>query len=246
MIPLVSILNMVSALIFIGISLKLYFSYKKSGDQTLSYFWKAFFFYTAVLVALGLPGLILITPVSIGVALNIHPIFGFLALAFLVSVPLKLMGYETARKIIFGALVFFGALFVFLSFLNWKDPVTFFQEGQFVYWEDARGVLVNILLGIFYGLSVLMTIVFFLIQGLRSSDKFVRIRSLIISAGLLCIFLAVAFNFILGASAQVYITSIIATVFNILAAALVMAGIYYKKKEQITYKADKDYPRIQW
>ncbi|MFC1789684.1 hypothetical protein ACFLYY_01765 [Patescibacteria group bacterium] len=230
MIPLVSILNMVSALFFWGISLKLYFSYKKSKDLTTLYFLKSFIFLSLLLTFLAAPGLVLNNLTIIGITFNLHPIFSFLALAYLISVPLNLMGYNKTRKIIFNVFVIISLLFVLLSFLNWQT-VPVFYEDQFIYWEDARGEMINVALGIIYGIGLLLVIIFFLIHGFKSSEKFVRTRSILISIGLLCIVFSTSVNYILGASAKIYITSIIANLAIIFAAIIIFAGIYYKSNE---------------
>ena len=104
------------------------------------------------------------------------------------------------------------------------------QQNQFVYWEDTRGAAMDVIIGVVFAVSLVSVIIFFLIQGFKSLERFIRIRSLLIAGGLLFLTLAAVVNFVVGASEQIYLTSLLANLFNILAAFFLLLGIYYKPK----------------
>ena len=216
MIPIVSIFNLISALFFGSIALKLYFSYQKNKDEKLGDFFKVFLFFTILLALIASPGLIFSNREVIGLIYAIYPLFAFLALSYLGIITLKLMGWKKIKEIFFKGIIGVAFLITFFNLLNWS-PARVYYETPFVYWEDTRGVIMNVILGVIYSLGLLMLIIFFLVQGFKSSERFVRMRSILIAGGLLSLALTTIVNFIIGALAKIYITSLIATIFNILA-----------------------------
>jgi len=250
MIPIVSIGNLISALFFSGVTLKLYFSYKRTKDEKLRDFLKTFLFLTIVMILITSPGLVFTNLKIIGLIYAVYPFFAFLALAHLGIIPLRIMRRERVRQIFFKGMIGVAFLITLLNLLNWGSAIVHRQD-SFIYWEDTRGVTMNIILGIILGLSLLLITIFFLTQGLKSLERHIRIRAFLIAGGLLSLALVAVVNFVLGASAQIYITSLLASFFNVLAALLIFAGIYYKyKPEEISYppikKEEKEYPKIQW
>jgi hypothetical protein len=230
MFPIVSIFNLVSALFFGSIALKLFFSYRESKDENLRDFLKVFLFLTILLILISSPGLIFTNLRIIGLIYAIYPLFAFLALGYFGRVPLKIIGWERMKQIFFKGTIGIASLITLLNLLNWGPAIVYHQD-SFIYWEDTRGAAMNIAIGAVYCLILLLTIIFFLVQGFKSTERFIKTRSIFISGGLLGLALTSVVNFIFGASAQIYITSLLATLFNILAALLILAGIYYKPKE---------------
>jgi len=229
MVPIVSIFNLISVLFFTGITLKLYFSYRRTKDEKLGNFFKTFLFLTILMILLASPGLIFTNLKTIGFIFIIYPLFSFLALAYLGIIPLKIMGWIKIRQVFLKGMIGIASLIALFNLFNW-GPAIVHHQNSFIYWEDTRGVTMNIILGIILGLGLLLIIAFFLTQGFKSSERYIRIRAFLIAMGLVSLVGTSVINFILGASAQIYITSLLATLFNILAASLILAGIYYKPK----------------
>ena len=230
MIPIVSIFNLVSAFFFGGASLKIYFSYLKNREEKLGDFLKVFLLLTILLNLLATLGLIFWQQETIGLVYALYPFLAFMGLAYLGTIPLSLMNWQRIKKIFFNLTVAIAFLVTLLNILNWGPAVVHYQD-SFVYWEDTRGVSMNVMIGLFYGLILILVISFFLIQGFRSSERFVKIRSLFIAAGLFFLALTSLVNFVFGASAQEYLDSLIAAVFNILAGTFILIGIYYKPQK---------------
>ena len=229
MIPIVSIFNLISALFFGFVSLKIYLSYKKNKEEKLRNFLKTFIFLSALLFLIASPGLVFKDLKAIGLVYAIYPFFAFLAIAHLGAVPINIMDWQRMQKIFFRGIVLIAFLITLVNIFNW-GPANLHYQDSFVYWEDARGTVMNIVLGIVLGLIILLVTLFFIIHGVRTTEKYLRVRAFLIAGGLMTLIITAATNFILGASAQIYITSLVATLLNILAAILIMAGIYYKPK----------------
>ncbi len=229
MIPIISIANLISALFFGCVSLKTYFSYKKSKDEKMGDFFKTFLFLTILLFLILTPGLIFKNLKIISLIYVLYPFLGFLALANLGSVPLKIMGWQKTKLIFFRGMIIIAFLITLINFSNWQ-PAVVYQVVPFVYWQDTRGMLINNILGILYGLVLLITIIFFLIQSSRAKEKYLKIRSFFIVGGMASLIAMSVANFIFGASSQVFFNSLSAIFFNVLAAILLLIGIYYKPK----------------
>ncbi|MDO8601113.1 MAG: hypothetical protein Q7R46_00345 [bacterium] len=227
MIPIVSIFNLISALFFVGITLKLYFSYRKNKDEKMGDFFRTFLFLSIVLILLSSPGIILKKSEAIGLVFSLYTFFVFFGIAYLSIIPLNILGWMKMKRIFFGGMIGSAFLLTFINLIR-LSPARIFYDAPFIYWEDTRGVLMNIILGAIFGLSLLMSIIFFLIQGFKSSERLVKIRSILIAGGLLNLTLASIVNFVVGALAGIYVTSLVATIFNISAGLLILAGIYYK------------------
>jgi hypothetical protein len=228
--PIVSILNLISALFFGSITLKLYFSYRENKDENVGDFLKASLFLTILLILIASPGLLLTNSRIIGLIYAIYPFFAFLSLGFFSRIPLRIIGWERIKKIFFKGVIGIASLITLLNLLN-LGPAIVYHQDSFIYWKDTRGIIMNVVIGIVFSFNLLLVITFFLVQGFKSSERFVRARSIFISAGLLSFALVSIVNFIFGALAQIYLASLLATFFNILAAFLILAGIYYKPKE---------------
>jgi len=229
MIPIVSIFNLISALFFGGISLKLYFSYRDKKDENLSNFFKGFLSLTILLVLISLPGLVFNDLKIISLMYAIYPFFALLGTAFFGNIPLKLLAWKKTKELFFRIMIGIAVIITFFNLLDWR-PAIIHQEPPFIYWEDTRGDVMNIVLGAVLGLVLLLITAFFINQGLKSSDRFVKIRAFFIAFGISSLILSAATNFIFGASAQEYLGSLLANFFNVLAAVLIAAGIYYKPK----------------
>jgi hypothetical protein len=231
MIPIVSIFNLTSALFFFGVSLRVYFSYRKSQDQSLKYFFYSFFFLGVTVFLLSTDGLIFKDKMIMGLMHAIDPFFAILALVFIGVIPLRLMGKEKLKNIFFWIFIAIAIVVLLVDLLNWK-PVNVYPQGSFIYWGDARGLVINAMLGIISGLTLLLVIVFFLINGLKASQKLVKIRAFFIAAGLLVIAVMSVLNYIVGPMSRLlYAIRLLCTILNVIAGILILFGIYYKPRD---------------
>jgi len=228
--PIVSISNLISGLIFGIVSLKLYFSYRKTKDEKIRDFFLAFLFLTLSLLLLATPGLVFTNLKIIGLIFAFYPFFVFLGFAYLGIIPLKILSWLKIQKIFFWGIIIIGVLITVFSIINWK-PAVFYSQDPFVYWEDTRGVILNTIIGGFFGLGILLVMIFFFLQGIKSEDKYIRRRAFIIIGGLMILMLMGLTNFVFGASPQQYLTSVIASFLGISAGLIIIFSIFYKRKK---------------
>jgi hypothetical protein len=162
----------------------------------------------------------------------IDPFFALLALVYIGIIPLKLMKKEKLKNIFFWSFIIIAIVVLLVDLINWK-PVSTYRQGSFIYWGDARGLVVNAILGIVSSLTLLVVVIFFLIHGLRASQKFVKIRAFFVAAGLLVIAIMSVLNYIVGPMSEPYVIRLICTLLNIIAGILILFGVYYKSKNDI-------------
>lgn len=229
MLPIVSIFNLISVLFFGGIIFKLYLSFKKTQDSNIRNFFIAFLLWTIALLLLTSPGLILTDLKIIGLIFHLYPSLLLLSFIYLGLVPLNILSWERMRQLFLWGMVTATTLITVFSLVNW-GPATVHYQDHFVYWEDTRGVLLNIIIGITVGLGLFLVMIFFLLHALKTSEEYVRTRAFLIVGGLLGFVLMAIINFIFGASAQKYLTSAIASFLGILSGLTILLGVFYKYK----------------
>jgi len=115
-----------------------------------------------------------------------------------------------------------------INLSNVRLPATYYHP-PFVYWEDTRGETMNMFIGIIGALVLLFITFFFLINGFKSSERYVRLRSFLISGGMGTFLLAAIINFVLGAIFHQYITTLISTFLLIVGSVSVFIGVRYKQ-----------------
>ena len=114
---------------------------------------------------------------------------------------------------------------------NAKDAIVY-QQSPFIYWEDTRGAAMNLFIGILTGLTLIYLSLFFLINGFRSSDKYVKSRSFLVGSGLAVFIIGVVINFVFGASNSPYkyIGTVISTCVGVLSCIMIFIGVRKKNK----------------
>lgn len=234
MIPIVSVANLVSAFTFSCITVKLYFSYRKNKTERLGDFLKSFLFMTISLLFLALPGLIITDLRVLGFVFAIYPFFIILALSYFGIIPLKLIGWIKMKRVFFWMAMAVNLSFIVVNLLNLQPAAIYYRE-SFIIFQDARGDAINNLLGAVLGVGILLIIIFFIIQGLKSSERYIRLRAFLISAGLSSLLISSSVNFIFAATEQAeiqayIISQLLVVSFVNLGAILMMLGVYYKPK----------------
>jgi len=88
----------------------------------------------------------------------------------------------------------------------------------------------NIFLGALGAVILIFITFFFLINGLKNQERYVKIRSFLISGGMAIFLLAAVINFVLGAIfIKQYVTTLISTFLLIAGSISVFVGVRYKK-----------------
>lgn len=229
MIPLISIGNLILSLLSSIVTISLCAAYRKSKDEKIGYFLKAFFLFAFTTGLAATPGFIFKNLRSIALIYAIFPFFGFPAVAYFDYIPLEILGWKKAQKIYTWGIMSFAIISTVINISN-LGPASVHINGQFVFWEDTNGIIMNILQGSVYTFGLLSFIVFFIINGLRGKESFVRIRSFLLAIGMTFIIFSIIANNLVGASPESYLTTVVGTGFSFIAFAFFIAGIFYKYK----------------
>lgn len=227
MIPLVSIFHLVVLPFLIFVTFRLYLSFQKTKEKNVGYFCMVFLTLTIMEVLLATPGLVFKSLLKIDTIFALYPLFALLSLGFFCAIAFSIM--KTRKTEIFFLLaIFLTAVAVTAINLSDVQPAITHQDPPFIYWEDTRGLPMNIFLGAISGLLLCFLILFFFINGLKSSEKYVRIRSFLISGGTVSMLLAAIINFVIGSILRQHITSLISVTLVIMGSVCIFIGVRYK------------------
>lgn len=228
--PIVSIGNLISFIVSSLITLRLYFSYRQTKNKRVNDFFKAFLFLSIFFGLLATPELLFKNPKIIElVSLEISFFFVYLSVAYLVKVALGILNWKKLEKIYFWGLIIFATVITIIN-ISTVQPAIYHSQGQFIFWEDNRNIVISTITGLVVSFGTISGVLFFFIGGLKAAGKYIRTRSFIIAGGLLLMALASLINYIWGASPQIFLTSIIASLVAIAGLLTLLKGIYYKSK----------------
>jgi len=229
MIPIVSLSHLIVLPFMMFISWRLYLSFKETKEKNVGYFFLAFLMMTIMEVILTTPGLVFKNPLEISTAFSFYPFFMLLLLTSISAIPFSILKMKKT-EIIFIVLMFLTAVITSSINLNNVKPAVIYYNAPFVYWEDTRGETMNIFLGALGAVILIFITFFFLINGLKNQERYVKIRSFLISGGMAIFLLAAVINFVLGAIfIKQYVTTLISTFLLIAGSISVFVGVRYKK-----------------
>ena len=251
MIPIVSFSHIVTIPFLLFISFRLFPSFFKTKDKNIGYFFATFAFLTIMEGLLASPGLIFKDSIEVGIVFAIYPFFLFLSLSFFAAVSFNIMKWEKTKRIFLIVMFIIAISITIINLINLQPAVTY-QHPPFAYWEDTRGAAVNIFIGILSGLILMFIVFFYLFNGLKSLERYVRIRSFLIGGGTAGFFFSAIINFVSGSSlsASKYISSIMASFVLLLSCIIIFVGVRYKYKKEVEEfpypKTKETYPKIKW
>lgn len=231
MIPLVSISHLVALIFFALITFRLYFSFQKTKEKNIKYFFIFFLIFTIMEGLLASPGLVFKDLMKIDAVFALYPMFMLLGLGFLGAIPFSIMKMKKSETFFLLSMLLINIFITIINLNNIQFAVTRL-DSPFIYWEDTRGAPMNIFLGIVPGIILCFAVLFFFINGLKSSEKYVKTRSFLIAGGLAATFSAAIINFVLGAVLRQHITSLISTFLLIASGIFIFIGVLYKKEGQ--------------
>lgn len=229
MIAIVPIFNLISFAICILISLRLYFSYRREKSKKLEYFFKSFSFLGTYFLLLALPLFFPNNLMLIGLILALSVFFLCLTLAYFICIPLEIIQWERLKRTYFWGLIIFAFLITIFNLFNLESAEVHLWD-QFIFFEDARSLIINIVIGFITGIATISAAVFFFVSGFKIKQKYLRSRAFIIGGGILIMAVAGMVNYIPGASSHVFTTSVAASLLAITGLLTILAGIYYKKE----------------
>lgn len=231
MIPLLHIITLFEFLFCLFAVRKLYYSYKKTKNESINNFLRAFGALGVYFGIVSLPGLVVNNPfwVQVIYTLSYPPLF-------FASIFLLLVVFNILNLRFFPLITIFVVL---MMVINTMLNITFFDKawipnsiGPFYYWAEGTPLLVQIINGISILILTLINSLFFWIEGWKVEKGLMRTRSFFIASGLSFLISAAISNYIVS----VYLaSSFLGPIFAILAGLLALIGlsamlfgIYYK------------------
>lgn len=215
MIPLPHLAYAFSAFFAFLISGRLYLSYRRSKDENLGYFLKTFILLTIVFSLASLPGLTLNHPVWAQIAYILSWICVYLAPFLMLQILCNIRGFLRLKRLCLPAAFLLIILSLFLNILYFS-PAKIRIFRNYWYWSEGTPVWLQIFGGAIIGLLTLLVGAFFLVEGMQSREKPLRIRAFLIGAGVIILFLG---------SLSAYILFPLSSLFVILSGFLTVAGM---------------------
>ena len=213
MVPFVSLAVLAVLPFSLFVAFKFRSVYLKTSDVNIGYLYKSFLFFSIGLVFLSLPGLVVNDLKIIDLAYDIYPFFFTLAIAFFVNITFEIMHRAAIKKIIFWLLVAGGLFISVIPALNWGEAKTVY-DGTAVFWEDTRGVLVNIVLGLIMTVPSFWFLLFFIWNGILGKEKAVKNRAFLMATGMAFWLLLGLNDYIFGAFLNNAYVSVVTSVFG--------------------------------
>lgn len=201
----------------------IYRSYRKDKDDlVVKYFMFYFLFF-------GLGGVVLTVVEFLfpadnlrqGVGIMFATPFMYLGLAYFFMVPAELK-FPKLKYIGFGLILVLGIAAFILNALDIR-PTTIDERG-FISFDSAKYVGEIFLL--MFALAWLPAIAIFIYETIRNNDKFIRIRSLLLSIGLLALLIFGQMHDMV----ESWQGFLIADLFTIISYFIVMMGVLYHKR----------------
>lgn len=229
----VAINDLVSAFLCVLSTLKLWAVYKENRDFLILDFLKFYLFLGVffILLAVAVPGFLFSQYPYNNILYSLSRFFVFLAAAYFIRVPLTIWNTLTLKNIIFGIQILFALSFSTASFLL-SNKITLLEISKTQYLVTPEPPLLSSLLGVFMGLTSILSIIFFIVNAFKSKERLVKIRSLLIGGGMFILLIASLITFILSLLSSFYLIAYSLSSFLAWTALLIiLVGILFKKRK---------------
>ncbi|KKU48083.1 hypothetical protein A3H10_03065 [Candidatus Uhrbacteria bacterium RIFCSPLOWO2_12_FULL_46_10] len=232
MIPIVSITDLVLAVLCFGISAKLFASYKTKPSQLMRYFLAFYLFFGISFLFFSIPE-IFSKHATIITVFNILAYLSFyLALAYIAQVPFDLLGKTRLAMGIFYFAAIFGIIFVIMRFVDYHPSVPEIK-GSYIFWKPIYASWLRSATGIFSGALAIITTIIFYTQGIKHrANRLVFIRSMWMGTGLLFLLFSSLSTYTLNPAA-LFTPILVSTILAMIGLILIFIGVLYKTEETI-------------
>lgn len=231
MIELVALNNSINIIICLVSCAKLFRSYQTSRNSSVLDFAKFYFFFMLFFLVLLIT--ILGNFFEIGntgkLLFASSYFFVFVASGYFLKIPLNIFRQNLGNYVLIG----FTIMGVIASVINplISPPTEIIKVNYLSYLKSTEPQWFSITVGGLLGLTVLSSIIIFFIQGIRSKTHLIKIKSFLVSGGMVFLFFASLINFIL-----IYLPSLtliaytIASILSWIGLLVILAGINLKNE----------------
>ncbi|MEK9175625.1 MAG: hypothetical protein AAB795_03495 [Patescibacteria group bacterium] len=233
MIPLISIVNLINFIIPGILSIRIYKIYKTNKSNLLFYFASACFFFSFYWLMGGLSGIIFNDLNIIGSLHILRFVFLYLALFFIIKIPLGLVEQKFLNFVFPYILIIGGISFISVGFWNFF-PATVLITSPYIYWIPILPHWIEIMTGIFIFLVLSIFIITFVRLAWKDwSNIAVVRRSIFIIAGMGIIMIGGTLRFLTGGFFAFYFTYMLSTMSVSVGLLVIADGILYEHRHTV-------------
>lgn len=226
MIPIVSITDLILAVLCFGISAKLFASHRASPSKLIDYFLAFYLFFGISFLFFSIPEIFSKNPSVITVFNILAYVFFYLALAYIAQVPFDLLGKTKLAAAIFYFAAIFGIFFLIIRLIDYHPSVVEIKGG-YIFWKPIYAGWLRSATGIFSGIIAIITTIVFYAQGIKHrANHLVFIRSMWIGTGLLFFLFSSLSTYALNPAA-LFAPIVVATILAMVGLILIFIGVLY-------------------
>lgn len=200
MVKSLAINNSIGILICILSLIRLMSAYRQNKNILILHFAKFYLFLMLFLtfLLLAIPAIFFKELLYSNLLYSFSRFFVFLAAGYFIKVPLAIWQKVWWENILFRTAVFLAIVTPVISFSISKfQGIVEISPNKFTL-PTPEPLFLSILIGMPLVLMTLLAVIFFMIQGIKSPDYTVKLKSLIIGGGMACLLVASILNFMLN------------------------------------------------
>lgn len=228
MIPIVSINNLISIAICLVSFWRLVSTYKENKNPLILDFAKFYLFLTFFFVLFALPGLIVKDGFVIGILFIFTNSFLFISAAYFIRIPLAMLRLTELKSLLFGVCLFFAIYLPVMNIFTFERAEVVSID-NFYDFRTAGPVWLDFLSGGLTGMIVILAVIFFLLEGLKNDNGIMRLKSFLMSIGLVCLLIASSANYIVYNINFSLAIDIFASILAWIGLIIIFGGIVYKR-----------------
>jgi len=206
-------------------ALRLRVSLKKNDDRNLDDFFKIFVLVTTFFLFVSLPGLFKTKAVLVQISYILAWASLFPAPFLGLRILFNIWDLPRFKKACLPVGLLLMTIFIALSAIYFSPAKIRTLEG-FYYWSEGTPAWLQASSGGIIGISVLLIAIFFLIEGLKSRNRTIAMRSFLVGGGFIILFLATLSAYVIF---QLSSLLVVASGFlSLMGIMIIYVGINYK------------------
>lgn len=215
LIPLASFISIVNGSVSLACAIIIWVRKREAvwKDRVLSLFFLVFIFSAFEFYLFGLPGTLVRHLLAIQVVQKSGDFFVLLLTTYIISIPLSLFPQSRGKKFVkvVSWVILSYAVFYLAHNLIFIKPARMVNYGPFVDWQgQSDQPVLQTLLWFFTAMAIFLIVFFFVINGWKHKDGFVRRRSRLFAIGFALIFIGWFSIFLFASPASQNMTFLLA------------------------------------
>jgi len=232
-IPLLHLTIFISAIFCLFAARRLYSSFRRTRNINIGNFFKVFLTLTLYFSFVSLPG-ILADPTWIQISYIFSYIFLFFSPIWFLKATFNMFRFPWGKYIIIIVLVMIIVTIFLNIFFSFPAQIQTFNH-KFYHWSEGTPSWLGIFNGILIGILALGSSFLFFFGGLRSKEKLIRFRALLIGGGLDLLVVSALLAYTTAAllkGVMRWSAGMAASLLTLPGLILILVGIYYRGQEK--------------